>query len=102
MTSAHVQSIILAELDGNLDNINLHGTTPRSALVQPYQEDYLSFDGSKVFKYWTVLREQDDNDGYTIYFDEERGLFGLGMRDQSGMAMDIGAHGTFMDTFLGM
>ncbi len=102
MTAADVQSIILAELDGDLNNINLHGITPRSALVEPYLEDYQSFDGSKVCPYWTVLRERDDNDGYIIYFDPKRGIFGLGIRDQTGMAMDIGAHGTFMNTFLGM
>ncbi len=101
MTAEDVLTIIQSELAQSPLETNLHGLTEGDILPMPYQEAYISFDGNSTFNYWTVLEEMEDRSGYTIYFDPEQGLFGLGSRTKEGV-VDIGTHGTFRDAFRGM
>jgi|688.fasta_scaffold182316_2 hypothetical protein len=102
MTANDVLSIINRQLEeASSGEKNLHGITPADILSEPYEEAYLSFEGSQVFQYWTVLEEMEDRSGYTIYFDPDQEKFGLGCRTKEGV-VDVGTHGTFLEALRGM
>ena len=101
MTAQDVLAIIQKELaDGPLE-MNLHGLTATAIQTEPYEEPYLSFDMSQVFLYWTVVEETPDKSGYTVYYDPDQAMFGLGSRTSEGV-VDIGTHGSFREAFRGM
>ena len=101
MTAQEVRTIIRKELaDGALD-MDLHGLTAIAIQTEPYEEAYLSFDLSEVFRYWTVVEEMPDTSGHTIHYDPGQYSFGPGTRTDEGV-VDIGTYATFRAAFRGM
>ena len=102
MTAEDVLKIVLEEISlADPSERNLHGLELQRLPLDPVLEEYVSFDGSLKFQYWTVLDEREDRSGYTIYYDPDAEIFGLGVRSDKGV-VDVGAHGSFMNTFRGM
>ncbi|WP_422008812.1 hypothetical protein [Roseivirga pacifica] len=103
MTSEEVQQIIKKELESHSDLTSLQGVNLNDCLIKPKKETYISsIDESIKFELWTVFEETLDRKGYKITFDESDGTFGLGMMTNNDLLMDIGTHGTFLDTLRGM
>ena len=81
----------------NKDNITKH-------LIQPSLEDYQDpIDENVTNQYWTVLEEiPEEKTGYTIYYDQNKDEFGLGMHDKSDHMISLGIYGSFIETLNGM
>ena len=77
----------------------MHGVDITKSLVVPFKQDYKLDNGEKI-ELWTVSREYESH-GYSIFYDEEDNMFGLGMMSNEGMH-NIGYHGTFLDALKGM
>jgi hypothetical protein len=103
MTADEIKRMIERELESEPDKKNVFGLDLTKCLIEPIRQNYQSAgDPAIYYELWTVLEEQKDKSGYKIYYDEETGLFGLAIRSNNGELLDIGSHGTFLETLYGM
>ena len=103
MTSDTVKTIIAQELVNRKDLTDVYGIDLTQCLVEPRKELYQSsVDEIISFELWTVMEEVPGGSGYKITFDEEDHTFGLGISTKEGKLVDIGTHGTFLETVKGM
>lgn len=49
-----------------------------------------------------MLEENEDGNGYKIYFDEETKIFGLAIRSEKNELIDIGGCGSFLQALYSM
>ena len=78
-TITEIQQLIDKEISPEKNIRNVFGLDLTKCLIEPRKEEYL--DGSNTERcemLWTVFEESRGSGGYTIYFDEETGLFGRG------------------------
>jgi hypothetical protein len=103
MTKEKIQEIINNKLKSEPNIKNVFGLDLTKCLVTPTKENYFNdTDTNESENLWTVLQESPRAEGYTIYFDEETGQFGLGVKSKEGRLVDIGSHGTFLQTLYSM
>ena len=103
MTKERIQEIISEELKSKPDIKNVFGLDMTKCLIAPIRENYFQDGDTKEFEVlWTVLEEIPGVEGYRIYFDEGTEMFGLGMKSREGKLIDIGSHGTFLQTLYSM
>jgi hypothetical protein len=78
------------------ENINDH-------LIEPRLEKYFDAENNELsFEVWTVLEEYPiKQSGYTIFYQEENGKFGLGTHTADGL-IHLGLYGTFVKTLNSM
>ena len=84
MIAKEVKKIVLAQIDGQWQETNAHRVDLSSALVTPPRQtkmiQRLVHKGrlkDSVVDVWVVLEECSDDGGYVIFYDDERGTFGL-------------------------
>ncbi|WP_237067476.1 hypothetical protein [Microbulbifer guangxiensis] len=103
---SHIQELISKELKGGAidnwhgietDNIDQHLVTPR---VQVYHD---SNGADLQWEFWTVLEEiPDDQSGYTVFYDVDVNMFGLGFHGTGGRMFSLGLYGSFLETLNSM
>jgi hypothetical protein len=97
-----IQNIISIELKSEGNHKNVFGLDLTNRLILPRKELYYTDADSKNGEtLWTVLEEDPGPVGYTVYFDEETEMFGIGMKSSDGL-IDIGSHGTFLKALYAM
>jgi hypothetical protein len=101
MTKEQLQKVIGDEIKFEPDIKNVFGVDLASCLIIPVKECYFD-DKNMPEMLWTVLEENSGGEGYTIYFDDVVGSFGLGMRSPQNILTDLGLHGTFLQTLSSM
>ncbi|WP_333599890.1 hypothetical protein [Flavobacterium sp.] len=100
MTATEIKEIINRELAATLDHSNVFGMNLTKYLIEPKKQIFKAADSSNIsYELWTVL---EDEMGYKVYFDEETNMFGLAMKLNENEQMDIGTHGSFLETLYGM
>ena len=102
--------LVVDQIGDRWDQTNSHGINLRSALVTPSQTKMIlqlvrngKIKDSTV-DVWIVLVERRDDDGYIIFYDDEREEFGLasaGFADDQQLVI-CGYYGDFWTTFKGM
>lgn len=103
MTSAEIAAIIKNELRVKSDVTNVFGLDLTKCLIMPtIQRCKDSNDSLYVYELWTVLEEREDGNGYKIYFDEERNMFGLAINSDKDELINIGLYGSFLETLYSM
>jgi hypothetical protein len=106
MTSEDVATLVAWEVEGGTFD-NWHGITKANLddhLVEPRLEDYLDeLDNTRVRRYWTILHEvPGGSEGYTIFYSEEDGVFGLAASGGDSRYTSIGLYGTLLETLNAM
>jgi hypothetical protein len=106
MSSAEVQAIIEAEIDGNRSQSIAHGVDLRRCLVHPRKvacrNTFPKLHDGRPLELWIVLEETPGSrDGYLIVYDETKRVFGLAAWDGE-TPVFLGFHGTFLNTLNGM
>lgn len=110
MTSKEVQKYVRQQIGDRWSESNAHGVVLRKALVTPRRTKMINrlVQNGKIrdslVEVWVVLEEVPEGDGYTIFFDEKDGDFGLASK---GFKTDpypviCGYYGDFWTTFKGM
>lgn len=103
MSPTQITQIIQNELLAEPDHTNVFGLDLTKCLIQPIQQTYINAnDQTDQYLLWTVLEETEDHTGYTIYYDEETKMFGLGMWSKKDELLDIGSYGSFLKTLYSM
>ena len=106
MTAEDVAALVKRDLEsGAFDNS--HGITQANIhafLITPALEQYEDeLDASRVREYWTILHEDPTGgEGYTIFYSEEDGMFGLAVSGNTAKYASIGFYGTLRETLTGM
>ena len=106
MTADDVAALVARELEsGGFDNWHgIDGTNIKHHLVRPvleYYEDGL--DHSIVHRYWTILHEYPESGkGYTVFYSEDDGMFGLAVSGRRARYASIGLYGSLPETLSGM
>jgi len=110
MNSKEVQAYVNRQIGDQWAESNAHGVDLRGSLVTPHKTKVINRivrDGKisdSVVEVWVVLEEVKGGDGYTMFFDEKDGGFGLATK---GFKCDphpviCGYYGDFWTTFKGM
>lgn len=103
MTAEEIKEIINNELTAEPDVKNVFGLDLTKCLIEPTKQKYKSANNSTdTYDLWTVLEENEDKNGYKIYFDEETKMFGLAINSDKDELIDIGGYGTFLMTLYSM
>ncbi|MCD6065324.1 MAG: hypothetical protein K0S33_150 [Bacteroidetes bacterium] len=98
MTPLEIEHIIANELRSEPDHKNVFGLDLTECLIEPVKQKYKGLkEAGETYDLWTVLEESKDKKGYKIYFDEETGMFGLGITSEKDELIDIGTCGTFLE-----
>ena len=101
-SSENLKQIISNELKPEKDLKNVFGLDLTVCLIEPIKQEYKDFKEYTSYELWTVLEETMDGNGYKIYFDEETKMFGLGIKSNNDVLIDIGQYGTFLETLYSM
>ncbi len=57
-------------------------------------------DASETVLLWLVLEENpDQRNGYKVVYSEEKGMFGLAVRQADGTDWFLGGYGSFLDAY---
>lgn len=103
MTAIEIKEIINKELQAESGHTKVFDLDLTKCLIEPVKQKYKdSNDASDIYELWTVLEEQEDKNGYKIYFDEETNMFGLAIQSDKGQLIDIGNYGNFLKTLYSM
>lgn len=101
MSPQHISSLINEELSTLEDRVNVYGLNLTECLIEPVKETYL-LENQHEIELWTVLRESPTDYQYTIFYDEEEKMFGLGMVGKLGIRSAIGYHDSFLKALYSM
>lgn len=106
MTADEVATLVKRDLETG-DFENWHGITRATVdalLVTPVLEPYEdALDSSRVWGYWTVLHEDSTGrEGYTIFYSEDDGMFGLAIAGRNAKYAIVGLYGTLRETLVAM
>lgn len=103
MTSIEIEQIINEELQVEPELNNVFGLDLMKCLIKPIKQQYKNANNSTdIYELWTVLEENEDGNGYKIYFNEESKTFGLAIRSENNELIDIGGCGSFLKTLYSM
>jgi len=103
MTSTEIEEIIKTELQVEKDLKNVFGLDLTKCLIKPTRQKYKNAnDSTDIYELWTVLEENEDGNGYKIYFDEDSKTFGLAIKSDKDELIDIGGYGSFLKTLYSM
>ena len=103
---SHIQELISKELKlGAIDN--WHGIEAANIdrhLISPRLQVYHHSNGvNRQWEFWTVLEEfPDDQSGYTVFYDSDANMFGLGFHGPEGKMFSLGLYGSFLETLNSM
>ena len=103
---SYIQELIFKELKvGAIDN--WHGIEMANIdqhLITPRLQVYHHSNGADLqWEFWTVLEEiPDDQSGYTVFYDVDENMFGLGFHGPGGKMFSLGLSGSFLETLNGM
>jgi hypothetical protein len=106
MTAEDVAALVKRDIESG-DFENWHGITHASIdalLVTPILESYEDgLDASRVQEYWTILHEDAaGREGYTIFYSEDDGMFGLAVAGRNAKYAIVGLYGTLRETLTAM
>jgi hypothetical protein len=101
MGPKEIVRMIEKEIDGNWAISNLHGCDLKECLVRPKRRKLNLFDGSARDGYIVLEEYPETHEGYTIFFDEVSGCFGLA-QSMGSRNYVLGFHDSFLAAFKAM
>jgi hypothetical protein len=103
MQAVEIQEVIATELKSEADLTNVFGLDLTKCLITPTKQVYLDANNKNSPEdLWTVLEESPDGEGYTLFYNADIKMFGLGMKSNNGQLINIGYHGSFLKTLYSM
>ena len=103
MLAEDVKAIIANEIKSESNLKNVYGLDLTTCIIEPIKQKYQDTrDANKLEELWTVLEETPDGNGYKICYDEESKTFGLGIKSDNGVLINIGYYGTFLESLYAM
>ena len=103
MTAEEIKQLIKIELLVEPDINNVFEVNLKKCLIEPIKQKYKNAnDSADIHELWTLLEENEDKNGYKIYYDEDSKMFGLAIKSDNDELIDIGGYGTFLKTLYSM
>lgn len=103
MEKDDIRKLIAEEIKSETDLTKVYGLDLTKCLIDPVKQTYFhANDKSAIGDFWTVLEERTDRKGYTVFYDEAEGMFGLGVKSADGLLFSIGYYGNFLETLFAM
>lgn len=101
MGPKEIVQMIEKEIAGDWSISNAHGCDLRKCLVRPKRRNLTLFDGSARDGYIVLEEYPETHEGYTVFFDEASGRFGLAQPIGSRNHV-LGFHESFLAAFKAM